>query len=70
MGMRDLMHGGALTVIVGVRCKIDNAVRVGVVERVNHYLPDEEGKAKIGRFAKNAAVYACHEGLKCLPLPG
>ncbi|XP_028114374.1 uncharacterized protein LOC114312336, partial [Camellia sinensis] len=50
--------------------KIDNAGRVGVVERVNHYLPDEEGKAKIGRFAKNAAVYACHEGLKCLPLPG
>ncbi|KAL7218186.1 hypothetical protein ACSBR2_011458 [Camellia fascicularis] len=50
--------------------KIDNAVRVGVVEKVNHYLPDEEGKAKIGRLAKNAAVYACHEGLKGLPLPG
>ncbi|KAL7218184.1 hypothetical protein ACSBR2_011456 [Camellia fascicularis] len=50
--------------------KIDNAVRVGVVERVNHYLPDEEAKAKIARFAKNAAVYACHEALKCLPLPG
>ncbi|CAL5393313.1 unnamed protein product [Camellia sinensis] len=49
--------------------KIDDAVRMGVVERVNHYLPDEEAKAKIGRFAKNAAVYACHEGLKCLPLP-
>ncbi|GMP52838.1 hypothetical protein CsSME_00018513 [Camellia sinensis var. sinensis] len=49
--------------------KIDGAVRVGFVERVNHYLPDEEGKAKIGRFAKKAAVYACHEGLKCLPLP-
>ncbi|KAL7249502.1 hypothetical protein ACSBR1_011657 [Camellia fascicularis] len=50
--------------------KIDNTVRVGVVERVNHYLPDEEAKAKIARFAKNAAVYACHEALKCLPLPG
>ncbi|GFZ12560.1 hypothetical protein Acr_23g0009450 [Actinidia rufa] len=51
--------------------KVDNAVRENVVSTLNPYLPDDEGWAKIGRFAttfaKNIVEFAFHEGTKCVP---
>ncbi|XP_057474963.1 uncharacterized protein LOC130763040 isoform X2 [Actinidia eriantha] len=51
--------------------KIDNAVRENVVPTLNPYLPDDEGWAKIGRFAttfaKNTSDFAFHEVIKCVP---
>uniref|UniRef100_A0A5B7BUE6 Uncharacterized protein n=1 Tax=Davidia involucrata TaxID=16924 RepID=A0A5B7BUE6_DAVIN len=51
--------------------KIDNTVRVNGVQMLKQHLPDDEGRAKIGRigskFAVNAADHAWREGLKCVP---
>ncbi|GFZ12558.1 hypothetical protein Acr_23g0009430 [Actinidia rufa] len=47
--------------------KLDNAVRENVVPTLNPYLPDDEGWAKIGRFAKNTAEFAFQEGIKRFP---
>ncbi|KAL2496075.1 uncharacterized protein Fot_39832 [Forsythia ovata] len=51
--------------------KIDNVVRVNSLQSLNQRLPDDETKSKIGTFAaklaKNAALYALHEGYKLVP---
>ncbi|KAA8523839.1 hypothetical protein F0562_010262 [Nyssa sinensis] len=51
--------------------KVNNAVMDKFIHGLNQHLPDDEGRDKIGRFsknlAKNAADYAWHEGLKCVP---
>ncbi|CAA2973748.1 Hypothetical predicted protein [Olea europaea subsp. europaea] len=51
--------------------KIDNTVRVNGLQRLNQWLPDDEAKSKIGifagKFAKNAGLYALHEGYKLVP---
>ncbi|CAA2969602.1 Hypothetical predicted protein [Olea europaea subsp. europaea] len=51
--------------------KIDNTVRVNGLQRLKQWLPDDEAKSKIGvfavKFAKNAGLYALHEGYKSVP---
>lgn len=48
--------------------KIGDVFRVNGIPRpnLNQYLPDDEVQAKIGVIAKNAAYYACQEGIKCV----
>ncbi|KAL8510356.1 hypothetical protein ACS0TY_017244 [Phlomoides rotata] len=51
--------------------KIDQTVRVNGVYKLGQWMPDDEAKSKIGmyalKFAKNAGIYALHEGYKLLP---
>ncbi|KAK9269446.1 hypothetical protein L1049_001220 [Liquidambar formosana] len=51
--------------------KIDDVVRVNGIQKLNQCVRDDEVRSKIGRVAtnvaKNAAVYAWRDGLKCVP---
>ncbi|GJV44761.1 hypothetical protein Tco_1429297, partial [Tanacetum coccineum] len=51
--------------------KIDQVVRVDVIEKLPQYLPDSETRAQIGLFttklAKNAGKYVVSEGFKHIP---